>query len=89
MNRTDILLLVTLASNNANTPYYGLTITEIMDCISELGCTKTRMTVYRRIKRLLSSGYIAKGILDDHADTYYILDSGKDLINSWERKANK
>ena len=89
MNRTDILLLVALASNNADSPCYGLSITEIMDYITENGCTKTRMTVYRRIKRLVSIGYVAKGVLDDHADTFYILDTGKDFLKGSERKENK
>ena len=85
-NRTDLLLLVTLASNNADSKGYGLTITEIMDDITANGCTKTRMTVYRRMKRLLANGYVVKGILSDHADTFCISGKGKELLEVAERK---
>ncbi len=85
-NRTDLLLLVTLASNNADSKGYGLTITEIMENITATGCTKTRMTVYRRMKRLLADGYVVKGILSDHADTFCISGKGKELLEVAERK---
>ena len=54
--------------------YHGLTITEILD--ENDGALGARMTVWKKAKRLLNAGYINKGVVDDHADTYYLLELG-------------
>ena len=35
-----------------------------------------RMYMWRLMKKLKDACYIDKGIKDDHADTYYLLDKG-------------
>ena len=86
VNRTDILILLTLQTNDADCSAFGLTISEMLDDLNSNGNKKSRMTVYRRLKGLTENGYVAKGILENHADTFYILASGKDLLKSTERK---
>lgn len=67
-----------LKIKKATNKFNGVTITEISDtnnyCYS--GAKRTRMTIYRRIKLLEEHGYLAQGILDNHAPTYYLLDRG-------------
>lgn len=80
VNRTDVLLMQTLESNDATNPAFGLTITEIMTALAEIGSTKSRMSVYRRLRHLVDIGYIAKGVLENHADTFYLVERGKRFI---------
>lgn len=42
----------------------------------------TRMTVYRKLQKLVANGYISKGIMDDHSDTYYIEDKAARIIEN-------
>ena len=34
------------------------------------------MTVYKKLQRLVKAEYIGKGIIDNHSDTYYLLEKG-------------
>ena len=34
------------------------------------------MYVWRSMKKLVNARYVAKGIKDNHADTYYLIDKG-------------
>ena len=36
----------------------------------------------KKMQKLVNGGYLAKGILDDHADTYYILEKSTRIIES-------
>lgn len=82
INRTDVLLMSALETEKADSPAFGLTISELMEIIGENGTTKSRMTVYRRLRGLVEGGYIAKGILENHADTFYLLDVAKDFLTN-------
>ena len=31
------------------------------------------MTIYKKMKKLIEAGYIQKGVTDNHADTFYLL----------------
>lgn len=80
VNRLDQLILMSLKKNDCIDKRSGMTITEIIyDNTMEDGtCVLgVRMTVYRKLKRLLNTGYIACGIVDNHADTYYLVDKGR------------
>lgn len=44
------------------------------------GALATRMTMYKKLKKLVINGYVSKGVTDDHADTYFILEKGVNLI---------
>ena len=80
INRTDISIMAILNSKNANGIQCGITISEIFDAIKNIS-VKSRMTLYRRLKRLTENGYVAKGVLESHADTFYLLEKGKNALN--------
>ena len=83
INRADYLLLSTLYASGCKDYYHSMTITEIIDDNSDengnhpLG---TRMTVYRKLQKLVANGYVSKGIMDDHSDTYYIEEKAIKII---------
>ena len=86
LNRTDVSIMLALDNLKADSVAYGLTITELMEYLAEQGIPKSRMTVYRRLKGLVSLEYINKGFSDNHADTFYITEKGKALIHKRKEK---
>lgn len=83
MNRLEYLILKTLQANCCHTPYVSMTITEIMDYNSdeEGECLiGTRITIYRKLKKLLKEKYIMRGLNDDHAHTFYLDTKGLELF---------
>ena len=44
------------------------------------GALGARMTVYKKLQKLVKEEYISKGIIDNHSDTYYLLKKGIDTI---------
>lgn len=80
INRTAVILLQILDNNEANSSISGITITDLMNALDEYGNSRNRMTLYRHLKNMCECGYIAKGIPDNHADTFYLCQKGKDLL---------
>ena len=78
LNRFEYLILATLYSSDCKNCFKGMTISEILEA-SE-GCLGARMTVYKKLRKLVDAGYIAKGILDNHADTFYLTEKGIDIV---------
>ena len=78
LNRLDIILLQLLNSNNCNNKFSGMTIREMMS-ICDMGC---RRNIYLRLKNLLYYKLISKGIIDNHADTYYITKKGLETLQT-------
>lgn len=74
LNRLDFIILDTLYNGGFKDYYHAITITEIMD--ENNGALGARMTVYKKLQRLVKAEYIAKGIIDNHSDTYYLLEKG-------------
>lgn len=72
LNRLEFMILETLYNGGCKDRFHGMTITEILD--DNEGALGARMTVWKKIKRLVDAKYLGKGILDNHADTYYVLD---------------
>ena len=66
LNRSDYLILDTL---------HGSKIME--ETGNVLG---VRMTVYRMVTKLVKLGYLATGVLDNHANTYYLTNDGRKLF---------
>lgn len=64
-----------LESKSADNAAFGMTISELMDEMQEIG-SKSRMTVYRRLRKLSESGFVGKGVLENHSDTFYLLEKG-------------
>lgn len=72
LNRLEYMILDTLYEFGSKDRFHGMTITEIL--IENEGSLGARMTVYKKMKKLVKAGYIAKGAVDNHADTFYLLD---------------
>ena len=76
INRLDIIILQLLKSNECNNKFSGMTISEMLESCN-MGC---RNNVYIRLKKLLKDNLIDKGIVDNHADTYYITEKGLKIL---------
>lgn len=72
LNRLEYMILETLYEFGSKDRFHGMTITEIL--IENEGSLGARMTVYKKMKKLVKAGYIAKGAVDNHAHTFYLLD---------------
>lgn len=73
LNRLDYIILDTLYDGGFKDYYHAITITEIMELNDN---ALKRMTMYRKLQRLVKAEYIGKGIIDNHSDTYYLLEKG-------------
>lgn len=80
LNRLEYMILESLYIGGCKDRFHGMTITEILD--DNEGSLGKRMTVWKKMQKLVSNGYLAKGILDDHADTYYLLEKSIKTIES-------
>ena len=88
LNRVDYMILESLYSGKCKDRFHGMTITEISDDYE--GSLGKRTTVWKKMQKLVSNGYLAKGILDDHADTYYLTEKSIKIIESLkEEKKNE
>lgn len=74
LNRLDYLILGTLYKGGFKDYYHAITITELM--YENNGALGVRMTVYKKLQRLVKAEYIGKGIIDNHSDTYFLLEKG-------------
>lgn len=72
LNRLEFIILETLYEFGSKDRFHGMTITEIL--LENEGSLGARMTVYKKMRKLVKAGYIAKGAVDNHADTFYLLD---------------
>lgn len=78
INRLDLTILTILAKEECFTELNGMTINEINSFNGDnLAC---RMQMIRRINHLIELGYIQKGIKDNKADTFFILNDGLKAI---------
>ena len=72
LNRLEYMILETLYEFGSKDRFHGMTITEIL--MENEGSLGARMTVYKKMRKLVNAGYIKKGAIDNHADTFYLLD---------------
>lgn len=72
LNRLEYMILDTLYAFGSRDRFHGMTITEILT--ENEGSLGARMTVYKKMRKLVKAGYIEKGAIDNHADTFYLLD---------------
>lgn len=72
LNRLEYMILESLYDANCKDHFHGMSITEIME--DNEGVLGTRMTIYRKLKKLVKYGYIKCGAKDNHADTFYLLE---------------
>ena len=74
LNRMEFILLDTLYANECKDRFHSMTLSEISeDNDDSLG---VRATLYRKMKKLVKIGYVKKGCLDNHADTFYLGEGG-------------
>lgn len=74
LNRMEFMILASLYKGECTDPYHSMTITDLIN--DNEGVLGTRMTIYRKMKKLISAGYIDIGCLDNHAHTFYLLEKG-------------
>lgn len=81
LNRMEFNILKCLYDGGYTDKYHSVTITELLNDNEKLGA---RMTVYRKLNKLAKAKYIKKGIIDNHADTFYLLDKAIRIIEGRE-----
>lgn len=74
LNRMEFMILKSLYDGGCTEHFHSMTITDLL--ADNEGALGVRMTVYRKMKKLMKAGYINKGCLDNHADTFYLLEKG-------------
>lgn len=62
-------------------PYHSMTITELLEKHEKL---EKRMTIYKKLRKLTEEKYVKKGITDNHADTFYLLEKAFKIIEGKE-----
>lgn len=83
INRLEYMILKTLYSLKCKDFYTSMTISEMMEYhADESGrcALGVRMTIYKKLQKLVNASYISKGVIDTHADTYYLMEKGIRLI---------
>ena len=86
IDRTDFQILTAFKVVDEETviildkPTDGITIAEIMEYLDSVNARKSRKTVYLHLQKLMKSEYVKKGIVYNHADSYYIAEKGKNAL---------
>lgn len=77
LNRLEFNILKCLYDNDCRDPYHSITITELLE---KNEISDKRMTVYKKLSKLTKENYVKKGITDNHADSFYLLDKALKII---------
>lgn len=70
LNRMEFMILNSLYEGGCTDPYHSMTITDLIN--DNEGVLGARMTIYRKMKKLIEAGYVDVGCLDNHAHTFYL-----------------
>ncbi len=84
LNRLEYNILKYLYDNGCIDHYHSMTITELLDSNEKLG---KRMTIWKKLNKLVKAKYVKKGIIDNHADTFYLLNKSLKIIEGRESDA--
>ena len=77
INRLEFLIVFSLQKCGATSPIKAVTINELQEyCPTK----QSYSTFYRAIKSLHKNNYIIYGLMDGKNDTYYLDQTGIDLI---------
>lgn len=77
LNRLDYVILKLLKKQNCTSYFESMTLQEI------ISVTRTsRPSTYRKMMKLKEHGYVEKGCKSTNADTFYLLDKGKQIIET-------
>ena len=83
LNRLDYIILDTLYDGGFKDYYHAITIAEMLELNNN---SLKRMTVYKKLQKLVEAEYIAKGIIDNHSDTYYLLEKGTKTVEGGRKE---
>lgn len=83
LNRLDYMILDTLYHGGFKDYYHGITISEMLELNN--GALGARMTVWKKLQKLVKAEYIGKGIIDNHSDTYYLKEKGIMVIEGGKK----
>lgn len=78
LNRLEFIILDTLHENECKDQFHSMTISEVMEANDN--AIGARMTIYRKMQKLVRNGYICSGCMDNHANTFYLCDKGIKVI---------
>ncbi len=78
LNRLEYNILKCLHKGGCTDQYHSMTITELMEENEDL--SEVRMTLYRKLNKLSKAGFIKKGIVDNHADTFFLADKSLKIL---------
>lgn len=81
LNRLEFNILRCLYAGGCIDQYHSMTITELLDSNEKLG---KRMTIWKKLNKLVEAKYVKKGIIGNHADTFYLLDKSLKIIEGRE-----
>ena len=81
LNRLEFSILKCLYDSGCIDPYHSMAITELSEKYEEL---EKRMTIYKKLRKLTEEKYVKKGIIDNHADTFYLLEKALKIIEGRE-----
>lgn len=79
LNRMELNILKFLHDGAHTDQYHSIIITEPLRSYDEL--LRIRMTVHKKLRKLINAGYIKKGIIDIHADSFYLTAKGLKLFD--------
>lgn len=75
LNRSDYALLKVLKKKNSVSFFKGMTVNELVDVLGG-----SRVTVYKKMNRLVEHGYVGNGCKDIISNTYFITEKGLGII---------
>ncbi len=81
LNRLEFDILKCLYDGGCTDQYHSMSITELLNANEKL---VARMTIYKKLDKLVKAKYVKKGIVDNHADTFYLLDKTIRIFESKE-----
>ena len=79
MNRFEYLILSILEKAGSFSLASAMTVREITET-EDYGYREN--TIYKKLREFEVSGYIVKGFKDGRADTFYITDTGRELLKN-------
>ena len=77
MNRFEYLMLSILERAGSCSPASAMTVREITET-EDYGYREN--TIYKKLREFEMEGHVGKGFKDGRADTFYITDTGRDLL---------
>jgi DNA-binding PadR family transcriptional regulator len=77
LNLLGFWILSILKHQKATVKVNGMTFYDIA-ATEDLGCKEN--TIYKQLKQFVASGYVALGVKDGRANTYYITKSGLEYL---------